>query len=33
MKFLNVPSRFMKFGEFQRRGHNDKEVDPRHIKE
>lgn len=32
MKFLNVPSRFMKFGEFQRRGHNDKEVDPRHIK-
>jgi peptidoglycan/xylan/chitin deacetylase (PgdA/CDA1 family) len=32
MKHLDVKSTFLKFGEFQRKGHNDKETDSRHIK-
>jgi peptidoglycan/xylan/chitin deacetylase (PgdA/CDA1 family) len=32
MKNINTPSRILKFGEFQRKGHNEKEMDSRHIK-
>lgn len=31
MKNINIPGKFLKFGEFQRKGHNEKEVDPRQI--
>lgn len=32
MKNINAPSKILKFGDFQRKGHNDKEMDFRHIK-
>jgi peptidoglycan/xylan/chitin deacetylase (PgdA/CDA1 family) len=32
MKNLNISHRFLKFGEYQRKGHNEKELDPREIK-
>ena len=32
MKNINTSSKFLKFGDFQRKGHNDKEMDSRHIK-
>jgi peptidoglycan/xylan/chitin deacetylase (PgdA/CDA1 family) len=32
MKNLNISSKFLKFGEFQRKGHNEKDMDSRHIK-
>lgn len=32
MKNLDINSAFLKFGDFQRKGHNDKETDSRHIK-
>jgi len=32
MKNLDVSHKFLKFGEFQQKGHNEKEIDPRQIK-
>jgi peptidoglycan/xylan/chitin deacetylase (PgdA/CDA1 family) len=32
MKNIDAPSKILKFGEYQRKGHNDKEMDPRQIK-
>jgi peptidoglycan/xylan/chitin deacetylase (PgdA/CDA1 family) len=32
MKNLDIKSTFLKFGDFQKKGHNDKETDARHIK-
>lgn len=32
MKNLNLPNAFLKYGEFQKKGHNEKEIDSRQIK-